>query len=537
MNQKLLLSVAVVAGTALGACSSSSVTSTPDAGNTHPDAGGTTAYERLGGHVGLLAFVKGEVENKVLQDSNLKTYFFNQVATPIPAGHPSAGQIEECFTRLVATVVGEESYPGAAVVDAANTNTPNFTCRAMAVSHAGLKIGDKTFDAFVGVIAADLMPLVVADGTTLTAGHISQAEFNVLAAGLTGTKTAIVDPTAPAGPAPFMATLTPYERLGSHAGLLAFVKGEVENKVLKDTNLKTYFFNQVATPIPAGHPSAGQIEECFTRLVATVVGAESYPGAAVADAANANTPSFTCRAMAASHAGLKIGDKTFDAFVGVLAADLMPLVVADGTALTAGHISQAEFNTLAAGLTGTKTAIVDPTAPAGPAPYVATLSAYERLGSHAGLMAFVKGEVENKVLKDTNLKTYFFNQVATPIPAGHPSAGQIEECFTRLVATVIGAEAYPGAAVADAANTNTPSFTCRAMAASHAGLKIGDKTFDAFVGVLAADLMPLVVADGTALTMGHISQTEFNVVAKGLTDQKTAIVDATAAAGPAPFPG
>jgi hypothetical protein len=203
MNQKLLLSIAVASSAALGACGSSAVTTTPDAGSSHPDGGATTAYERLGGHAGLLAFVKGEVENKVLQDTNLKTYFFNQVATPIPAGHPSAGQIEECFTRLVATVVGEESYPGAPVADAANTNTPSFTCRSMATSHAGLKIGDKTFDAFVGVLAADLMPLVVPDGTALTAGHISQAEFNVVATGLTGTKTAIVDPAAAAGPAPF----------------------------------------------------------------------------------------------------------------------------------------------------------------------------------------------------------------------------------------------------------------------------------------------------------------------------------------------
>lgn len=369
MNQKLVLAVVTAMGGTLGACGNSGATATPDGGGHRPDGGGTTAYERLSGHAGLLAFVKGEVENKVLQDSNLKTYFFNQVATPIPAGHPSAAQIEECFTRLVATVVGEESYPGAPVTDAANSNTPTFTCRAMTASHAGLKIGSKTFDAFVGVIAADLMPLVVPDGTTLTMGHISQSEFNVLAAGLTGTKTAIVDPQAPEGPAPFMAMSTPYERLGGHAGLMAFVKGEVENKVLKDTNLKTYFFNQVATPIPAGHPSAGQIEECFTRLVATVVGAESYPGTPVADPANTNTPSFTCRSMAVSHTGLKIGDKTFDAFVSVLAADLMPLVVPDGTALTTGHISQAEFNLLAQGLTGTKPAIVDSAAAAGPAPF------------------------------------------------------------------------------------------------------------------------------------------------------------------------
>ena len=165
------------------------------------------------------------------------------------------------------------------------------------------------------------------------------------------------------------------------------------------------------------------------------------------------------------------------------------------------------------------------------------LSAYERLGGHAGLFAFVKGEVENKVLMDTNLKTYFFNQVKTPIPVGHPSALQIEECFTRLVASVIEAEVYPGTPVADPANTNTPNFTCRNMVDSHVGLKIGDKTFDAFVAVLAADLMPLVVLDGQPLTTGKISQSEFNTLAAALTATKPEIVDRTAAPGPAPFPG
>jgi hypothetical protein len=205
MKKQILLytfAMVAVAGAALSACGSSSETPM-DAGTVTPDSGALTAYERLGGHAGLLAFVKGEVENKVLQDTNLKTYFFNQVATPIPAGHPSAAQIEECFTRLVASVVAAETYPGPPVADPANTNTPSFTCRDMVSAHAGLKIGDKTFDAFVGVIAADLMPLVVPDGTTLTAGHISQSEFNTLAGGLTGQKPAIVDTTAAAGPAPF----------------------------------------------------------------------------------------------------------------------------------------------------------------------------------------------------------------------------------------------------------------------------------------------------------------------------------------------
>ncbi|WP_394841827.1 hypothetical protein LZC95_32715 [Pendulispora brunnea] len=341
------------------------------------------------------------------------------------------------------------------------------------------------------------------------------------------------DDTKPSGSTP-----SAYERLGGHAGLLAFVKNEVENKVLKDSDLKTYFFNQVANPIPAGHPSAAQIEECFTRLVASVVQAEQYPGAPVRDAANTNTPDFTCRDMKSSHVGLNIGDKTFDKFVGVLAGDLMGLVVADGTMLTAGHISQSEYNVLAKALTDTKSSVTTPGAPAGPGPFVPpTPSAYERLGRHQGLLALVKTEVEQKILKDTNLKTYFFNQVANPIPAGHPSAAQIEECFTRLVGLVLQAEAYPGTAVNDPANTNTPNFTCRDMASAHTGLKIGDKTFDAFVTILATDLMPLVVADGTTPKNGQITQSEFNALAKALTDTKSEIVDPNAAPGPAPFPG
>lgn len=208
--QMIALCAAATGAACVIGCSSSSPATTLDAATPDaatPDAttsvATTSAYTRLGGHAGLLAFVKGEVENKVLKDSNLKTYFFNQVASPIPAGHPSAGQIEECFTRFVASVIVAETYPGIAVSDATNMNTPNFTCRDMKTSHTGLRIGDKTFDTFVGVLAADLMPLVVSDGTALTIGHISQTEFNALAAALTGTKPSIVDTTAPSGPAPF----------------------------------------------------------------------------------------------------------------------------------------------------------------------------------------------------------------------------------------------------------------------------------------------------------------------------------------------
>lgn len=165
------------------------------------------------------------------------------------------------------------------------------------------------------------------------------------------------------------------------------------------------------------------------------------------------------------------------------------------------------------------------------------LSAYERLGGKEGVRAFTTQEV-NKVLADPILVTYFFNQVKDPIPAGKPSAAQIIECFSRLVGSVVGAETYPGEPVSDRANKNTPNFTCRDMKAAHAGLQIGDKTFDAFVGVLAADLGALVVKDVAPedLKAGQISQAEFDLVAEALVGTKTAIVERQEDA-PQPFPG
>jgi hypothetical protein len=103
------------------------------------------------------------------------------------------------------------------------------------------------------------------------------------------------------------------------------------------------------------------------------------------------------------------------------------------------------------------------------APAAAPLSLYGRLGGKAGLESFVKTVVETRILTDADLKTFFFNQVATPIPAGHPSATQIVVCFARLVGAALKADTYPGPAVADPGNTNTPIFTCRDMVAAHKG--------------------------------------------------------------------
>ncbi len=189
-------------------CSSDDENTTP--GTTPPattDAGTSTSmltlYERLGGKSGLETFVKTVVETKILSDADLSTYFFAQVAKPIPAGSPSATQIVVCFARLIGNALQEDTYPGAAVNDPANTNNLNHTCRDMASSHQPfLNIGDKTFDKFIGFIAESLQPLV--KPTATKAGEITQAEFDTLAGALTATKTSIVSTGAPAGPAPFV---------------------------------------------------------------------------------------------------------------------------------------------------------------------------------------------------------------------------------------------------------------------------------------------------------------------------------------------
>jgi hypothetical protein len=330
-----------------------------DGGAGAGDGGMLSLYDRLGGKTGLEMFVKNVVETKILTDADLKTFFFNQVATPIPAGHPSAAQIEICFARFVGTALGADTYPGAAVADAANTNTPSFTCRDLIAAHRGagnmLNIGSASFDKFVGYIAMSLMPLVVPTATQV--GQITMAEFNALAAALNAQKPAVTTTGAPDS-GPFVPTL--YDRLGGKTGLEMFVKTVVETKILTDADLKTFFFNQVAAPIPAGHPSAAQIEICFARFVGAALGADTYPGAAVADATNTNTPSFTCRSMMDAHQGattmLHIGSGTFDKFVGYIAASLMPLVVATPT--MSGQISQAEYTALAAALTAQKPVIV-----------------------------------------------------------------------------------------------------------------------------------------------------------------------------------
>lgn len=194
---------AVLAMSAMGCSSDDDSTGSSSGSSGSTGSSGTTTttltlYERLGGKAGLESFVKTVVETKILTDADLKTFFFAQVATPIPAGSPSATQIVVCFGRFVGAALQADTYPGAPVADPANTNNPNHTCRDMVSSHRPfLNIGTANFDKFIGHIATSLMPLV--KPTATKAGEITQAEFDALAAALNGTKADIVNPGAPAG--------------------------------------------------------------------------------------------------------------------------------------------------------------------------------------------------------------------------------------------------------------------------------------------------------------------------------------------------
>src|SRR5271170_8284265 len=80
-----------------------------DSGAAHADAG--TLYERLGGHAGIRSAVNAVVQAE-LGDPDLASYFFNQVAMPVPAGHPTVDQLSECFTDQLANAAGgPEAYP------------------------------------------------------------------------------------------------------------------------------------------------------------------------------------------------------------------------------------------------------------------------------------------------------------------------------------------------------------------------------------------------------------------------------------------
>jgi hypothetical protein len=176
-SQRRLGAVVVCAGalaTGVGCSNSSGSPATnADGGGT----GSTTLYSRLGGHAGIRAAVDAVVQAE-LADPDLASYFFNQVATPVPAGHPNVDQLSECFTDQLANAAGgPETYPTTVTDDAGS-----WTCRDMAAIHAPLHISGGTFAKFVTIAAGELGTLGVAPADISTIGSV-----------LDGAQSAIVD--------------------------------------------------------------------------------------------------------------------------------------------------------------------------------------------------------------------------------------------------------------------------------------------------------------------------------------------------------
>jgi hypothetical protein len=161
------------------ACSSSSTPEADDdGGKTATGDSGSTLYTRLGEAAGIRSAVNAIVGQELMNE-DIASYFFNQT-TPPKAGHPSADQIEECFTILVASAAGgPQTYP-ATVTDEGGS----FTCQSMSAAHAGLMINTGTFDEFVMIAGAELTTLEVAsaDVTTL-AGVLNGTESDIVTAG------------------------------------------------------------------------------------------------------------------------------------------------------------------------------------------------------------------------------------------------------------------------------------------------------------------------------------------------------------------
>jgi hypothetical protein len=305
---------------------------------------GSTLYLRLGGHAGIRSAVNAIVAAE-LQNQDIASYFFFQSGAP-GNGHPTADQIEECFTDLVGSAaMGPEMYPTTITTDAGA-----YTCRSMQAIHAPLLISGGTFDTFVMIA-----------GSTLASAGVSSDDVTTLASVLNSTKSDIVTTSlADAGLEPYPANdagtttdsgaatdagadaaTTLYERLGGHSGIRSAVNAIVAAE-LTNQDIASYFFFQSGAP-GNGHPTPDQIEECFTDLVGSAaMGPETYPTTITTDAG-----AYTCRSMQAIHQPLLISGGTFDTFVMIA-----------GSTLTSAGVSSDDVTTLASVLNSTKTDIV-----------------------------------------------------------------------------------------------------------------------------------------------------------------------------------
>jgi len=140
-----------------------------------------TLYKRLGEQQGIERAVDAIVKEAIM-DADIASYFFAQVKTPVPAGHPTVAQLQGCLVQqLGAASGGPQTYPA---------TVQGFTCRDMKTAHAGLGIPPGTFDNFVTIAAG-----------VLTKAGVSSADVATVGSVLNGTKADIAtDNTRTTGP-------------------------------------------------------------------------------------------------------------------------------------------------------------------------------------------------------------------------------------------------------------------------------------------------------------------------------------------------
>jgi hypothetical protein len=156
----------VVALAALGAAACSSSHNKGDGGAGNGGAGGAgtagacsdagTLYSRLGGDTGIHALVEAMTAAE-LADEEIKSYFFNQLATPVPAGHCTIAEMNACFTNYISIVSQglQADNPPSVVVDAGGT-TFSYMCKFFHVVHPPLLITGGTYDRYVMIASAAL---------------------------------------------------------------------------------------------------------------------------------------------------------------------------------------------------------------------------------------------------------------------------------------------------------------------------------------------------------------------------------------------
>jgi hypothetical protein len=300
-----------------------------------------------------------------------------------------------------------------------------------------------------------------------------------------------------------------YDRLGKHAGIRAAIDAIVAQE-LENADINSYFFFQAGAP-GNGHPTADEIEECFTDFVGAAAGGpEKYPMTITADGGT----SYKCRDLATIHKPLLISGGTFTTFLMIAGAELTALgVSADDVKTLAGALASTEADIVTKSLEDAGLELFPGDG--------GTTTLYERLGGHSGIRSAVNAIVGQELM-NTDIASYFFFQAGAP-KNGHPTADEIEECFTDLVGNAAGGpEAYPTTIASDGG-----MYKCRDLATIHQPLLISGGTFDEFVMIAATELATLNVSADDVATLGAaLNSTKTDVVKASLAD-----------AGLEPFPG